>query len=273
MKISLFILLTMLLSGCATIRLKYDVDVKVTANTNDKTAANGKVTFEKSYPIDNQKILCMISGVLYGGACWFYLGMPNSEQMAAIKRDGKLRIQEYFEGKRLEYVSSEVSRVSWDDEAERLQISPEFSGIQGNSGAKGIKSSEGRVDTAGSKVPDSDETSIPDISDRFVRKKIAAVRVIEEAQLKQLQYKIGDSVKGVSCKRNAFQSEDASEEIARNKLKIDAYEKGYNGVINVSCTEKRSDLRTNCHHIFLCYGDGIEITPQKTEQTQQQNVK
>ena len=109
----IFLLSLAMLYGCATIRLRYEVDVNVSADgksgSKEAIVSSGKVTFEKSYPVDSQMILCLVSGVFYGGACWLYLGMPNSDQISVMKREAKYRIMERFEGKTVEYVRPGVS--------------------------------------------------------------------------------------------------------------------------------------------------------------------
>ena len=78
-KLSLLFFL-LLVGSCGTIR----VQVKASYKTSQ---GQGHLVYERSYPVGHGlPVWCPLTAIFYGGACWFYLGMPfESMEVRAVK--------------------------------------------------------------------------------------------------------------------------------------------------------------------------------------------
>ena len=67
-------------------RMSYDAQIN-----NNKDNKKQIFHYEKSYDLG---YWCPITGILYGGSCWMYLGYPNMEHISNISNDAKTKLDE-----------------------------------------------------------------------------------------------------------------------------------------------------------------------------------
>jgi hypothetical protein len=108
----LFILL-FLLSSCSTVRLGYQGAVK-----DQDGNEVGSFAMEKSYSTSNMQLWCIITGIIYGGACWGYLIMPTTNQRKEFHRDALARIKEKTGRDNLQFHYDGIKKVSWESSEE-----------------------------------------------------------------------------------------------------------------------------------------------------------
>lgn len=113
-----FTLLTVicLTSSCGTIRMQYDARVK---------AEDGKVAdyhYEKSYDLANQPAICALTGIFFGGACWFYLAMPNTKHEDAVIADANDELKVLLKDKKYELSKVSTDKRSWSDQKETSSL-------------------------------------------------------------------------------------------------------------------------------------------------------
>lgn len=85
-KILLLVAITSLLSSCGTVRVRYGAKFKT---QNQK---KGEFVYEKSYAVGSLQTWCIITGIVYGGACWLYLGLPYNKHEEMVKRDARIKL-------------------------------------------------------------------------------------------------------------------------------------------------------------------------------------
>jgi hypothetical protein len=110
----LALVLSILLSACGTVRMRYE----------DKV--DGKdVVVEKSYPVGGAyKPLCYLTGIFLGGSCWFYLVMPTVEQKQVMREDiGPLLAQKLGVAS-VSTSNGKIKRISWEDKESDLRVAP-----------------------------------------------------------------------------------------------------------------------------------------------------
>lgn len=115
----LFVMSLLLLSGaCGTIRLKYQGEMK--------NASEDKVVIvEKSYPVKGAfKPLCIISGIFFGGSCWYYLVMPTVAEKKEFKADAYRLIEKRLKVSPDQLSKEKITRVSWQQEATLVVTQP-----------------------------------------------------------------------------------------------------------------------------------------------------
>lgn len=112
---SAFLALT--LSACTTIRMKYEGEFK----TPD--GKKGTVTAEKSYDLGNSdSTMCMVTGVFFGGYCWYYTVMPTTQQRQTMEKDVRTALQESLNGDKFELQTLKNDKVNWDKKEDSLNI-------------------------------------------------------------------------------------------------------------------------------------------------------
>ncbi|MBT3586463.1 MAG: hypothetical protein HN509_16265, partial [Halobacteriovoraceae bacterium] len=99
MRLTWILMALMMSSSCSTIYLKYKAKY-VTEN-----GKSGKYVLRKSYPVGSTRTWCFITGILYGGACWVYMGMPNSSHRKLIRKDAKANLKKYFQAGNIQITS------------------------------------------------------------------------------------------------------------------------------------------------------------------------
>ena len=104
-KISVFALIVSLcFSGCSSIRMKYESKVK----TDDKKIS--KYAFEKSYSLDPIPFWCAVTGIFFGGACWYYTVMPTTNHVKDVRADAKERLGEIMGEKEYTVEKEKISK-------------------------------------------------------------------------------------------------------------------------------------------------------------------
>jgi hypothetical protein len=114
----LFALITCLaVAGCTTIRMKYESTVEVEGVSQPYTYIN-------SYPVGGAHAsLCMLTGIFFGGYCWYYLVMPTVLQKGQAIQEAQNRLPSQLAGKKFEEVGPySVSKVSFDEGTEEIRI-------------------------------------------------------------------------------------------------------------------------------------------------------
>jgi hypothetical protein len=109
-KLVLFISLVSVITGCTSIRLKYEADI---VSSKDE-GASYTYSFEKSYSTRGLAIACWITGILYGGVCWGYLGKPYAVDSTLLAEDAHKDLVENQKLTDFKVGSESVQKVSWE---------------------------------------------------------------------------------------------------------------------------------------------------------------
>ncbi len=115
-KLILSLIVTAVL-GCTTIRMKYESTVTVDGQPQSYTYIN-------TYPVGGaHSSLCWITGIFWGGSCWYYLTMPTVIQKKMIIEEAQNRLATHLAGKKFEEIGPyDVSKVSWDEGPEQISV-------------------------------------------------------------------------------------------------------------------------------------------------------
>jgi len=90
------------------------------------------------------------------------------------------------------------------------------------------------------------------------RARVAAMVVLEGHEANAPGNRVIGTVKGVSCRRFAWETAPASEAEAMQQLFIEAARVDANAVANAVCEVKNKvDWRHNCHHSVVCVGEAV----------------
>jgi len=96
------------LTSCSTMRLRYQTDFKA----NDQRS--GLFTYEKNYQTSGYQLLCIITGIVYGGWCWAYLGLPTEKDQALMSEESLVKLKGLLSTNEVEVFGAQVERVGWD---------------------------------------------------------------------------------------------------------------------------------------------------------------
>ncbi len=100
------ILLMSLLVGCSHATFQYE------ANLRHDTLGDYEFVYSNTYATDNE-MWCGFTAVLYGGACWSYLAMPNSEQTELLTFNALSELKKQIGDNSYQIIRSRVSRINW----------------------------------------------------------------------------------------------------------------------------------------------------------------
>lgn len=111
------VLFSLLFLGCQTLRMQYESTLET-----DK-GENQKFTYVDSYDVGGaHAVLCGITGIFFGGYCWFYLVMPTTVQQQVIIDDAQTYLTKQMNGKKFEENNVRISRVSFSDGEQKASI-------------------------------------------------------------------------------------------------------------------------------------------------------
>ena len=113
----LLISLLSIVGSCGTVRMRYG------AKFETQNQKKGEFVYEKSYPVGNLQTWCIITGILYGGACWFYLGLPYEKHQNMIKRDARIKLGSKVNETDLKMYEENISRLNFKDLKEHHSVS------------------------------------------------------------------------------------------------------------------------------------------------------
>jgi len=122
-------LICLLLTSCSNVKVSYRAKVKT------KNQKNYSYTFEKSYKVAGIQVLCIITGIFYGGACWAYLGMPTSGQSKNIRKDAQVALTEKLGANNFTVADVNILRRGWN------KVEPSYSLVPYQAGQKYIEKS------------------------------------------------------------------------------------------------------------------------------------
>ena len=109
--------MTLILSSCSTIR------IKATGEASTGNEKVGKFVYRKSIKVGAGNIVfCAITGILYGGWCWTYLGMPNSGHRAKLRRALIADLEAQTGKSNIVLDKINMRRLSWSNEASNLEV-------------------------------------------------------------------------------------------------------------------------------------------------------
>lgn len=93
--------------ACSTIRLQVKAPYK-------SSQGNGHITYERSYPVGGgMPLWCGLTAILYGGACWAYLGMPFVPMEDRAVQDATTVVNTKLGGTDAVLEAPVVKRLSW----------------------------------------------------------------------------------------------------------------------------------------------------------------
>jgi hypothetical protein len=104
-------------SGCGSIRMQYGARVEA---ENGRT---GNFVFEKSYDLGSLPVLCGLTAIWFGGACWFYLAHPTVPNSNAVRDDAMAKLDEIFGEVPYKLSSVKSDKTSWSNMPEESKFS------------------------------------------------------------------------------------------------------------------------------------------------------
>jgi hypothetical protein len=91
------------------------------------------------------------------------------------------------------------------------------------------------------------------------RNKVAAVRILGQAQAFSGKYEVLTMVEGHSC-QNKLYDPPATRVSAIEQIKFHAYEAGANAITNLQCGGREgTSMRTNCWELISCTAEAIKL--------------
>lgn len=92
-------------------------------------------------------------------------------------------------------------------------------------------------------------------TDPGVRRRAAAVQIIEPGQQIAREFTIIKEVEGTSCAKQI--GSNPALDVAREMMRIEAGKLGADAVVNVACEEAGTSFRKNCWKSVTCRGDAV----------------
>lgn len=109
----LILIASIALSACSSARLRYTTEIDL------PDGSQASYQFEKSYSVRSDAVACGITGIIYGGWCWMYLGMPRASQKEALRKDAFDYLKNNLGKKDFTVRHEDTTRVSWDAGTDR----------------------------------------------------------------------------------------------------------------------------------------------------------
>jgi len=103
-----------LLTGCSTIRMKYSAPYEAPGG---KTR---RAVYEKGYPVGGIDVLCPLTAVFFGGACWFYTVMPTVRQKNMIRADATIVFAKKLPGARIDQDEEVIESTGYTESDPRF---------------------------------------------------------------------------------------------------------------------------------------------------------
>ncbi len=97
------------------------------------------------------------------------------------------------------------------------------------------------------------------LEDPRYRAQVARIRIYESDETLPPGSKVVGTVKGTSCKRNLYSTENPKESQAMLQVKLGAARLNANAVTNVVCEDQGTSFRSNCGKSVVCYADAVVI--------------
>jgi hypothetical protein len=97
------------------------------------------------------------------------------------------------------------------------------------------------------------------LEDPAYRAKVAKLKVFETDETLPSGSRVIGTVKGTSCKRNAYSKDDPKQSEAFLQMKFGAVQMGGNAIANIVCEDQGTSFATNCWKSSVCYGDVIAL--------------
>lgn len=98
------------------------------------------------------------------------------------------------------------------------------------------------------------------LEDPQFRARVAKLRVFEANETLPQGARVIATVKGYTCKRNAYSRDELKESTAFLQMKQGAVAHGADAVANVVCEEQGTSFATNCWKSIACYADAIKLS-------------
>jgi hypothetical protein len=95
------------------------------------------------------------------------------------------------------------------------------------------------------------------LEDPHYRAQVARLKVYETDERLPQGARVIGAVKGTSCKRNLYSTDNPKESQAFLQLKFGAVRLGANAVANIVCEDQGTSLASNCWKSVVCYGDAV----------------
>jgi hypothetical protein len=117
MKAVLTFAIIFFIASCSSSHLRYR------AKYNTTEGKTGIVTYEHTYgvaPIYSQ--LCIVTGIFWGGACWYYLAMPTVNQTEVLENDLKPLLNKELGAQVSTLEIIDVAVKSWSVQKDYLNI-------------------------------------------------------------------------------------------------------------------------------------------------------
>lgn len=113
----LFLALALFTSACGTMRLNYEGEVRAA------DAKPASYNLKKSYEVGGpHKMLCILTGVFFGGYCWYYTVMPTTEQSRRIEQDAQARLDKIYGSGKYSLTRTKVEVDGWSEMEEQSNL-------------------------------------------------------------------------------------------------------------------------------------------------------
>lgn len=99
--------LAILSTGCSSMHLQYDADIKTEQGI-------AHYTFQKSYSTSGMAWACGFTAIFYGGACWAYKSKPWNSEEEQLASDAKVELMSKYKVSQFEINTQNISRLEWD---------------------------------------------------------------------------------------------------------------------------------------------------------------
>ncbi len=97
----------LVLTSCSSVRLRSESVIQL---ENGQSATHD---FEKSYDLGSIPVLCGVSAIFFGGACWYYLVLPTVNQKTELRQDADRDLERILGGKTFSYQEQTLGRAGW----------------------------------------------------------------------------------------------------------------------------------------------------------------
>ena len=97
------------------------------------------------------------------------------------------------------------------------------------------------------------------LEDPAYRARVARLKVYESDEMLPPGSTVIGTVKGTSCKRNAYSADNPKQSEAFHQMKLGAVQMGGDAIANIVCEDQGTSLATNCWKSSVCYGDVVRL--------------
>jgi len=96
--------------ACMSMHARYQADIEFSEKGQIREA---EFVYERTIDTTGHMIACILTGVIYGGWCWYYTMMPDGSQRAELYSHANRALDRKMKGRKFDVTREWTNKVYW----------------------------------------------------------------------------------------------------------------------------------------------------------------